>query len=79
MRLASKAVEQVAERGVEIHLDQYGHSKECDDERLGEDLLTLEAEEQHECRKERGEPPRANTAQRPSESLGLRQGNPLPN
>jgi hypothetical protein len=47
------AVEQIGEAGVEIDLDQDRHGQQRDDQRLRDDLLALEAEQQHQRRQQR--------------------------
>ena len=48
MLLAAPAVEEIGEARVEIDLDDDRHRDERDDQRLGDDLLALEGEEQHD-------------------------------
>ena len=55
MRNAEPAVQPVGERRVEIDLYQDRHGEQHDHERLLEDLRALEAEQQHERRKQRPE------------------------
>ena len=55
MGFAGHAIEQIGEPGVEIDLDQDRHGEQDDDQRLREDLLALEAEQQHQRRQQRHE------------------------
>ena len=53
MRHAEAAVEQVGQAGVEVDLDQDRHRQQRDDQRLRQDLLALEAEQQDQRRQQR--------------------------
>ncbi len=46
---------QIGEAGIEIDLDEDRHREQRDDERLRDDLLALEAEQQHQRREQRDE------------------------
>src|SRR3546814_2299084 len=48
VRLSRRPVQQVGEARVEVDLDEDRHRQQEDDERLGQDLLALEAEQQHQ-------------------------------
>ncbi len=52
---AHRAVEQVGQTGIEEHLDQDGHRQQRDDQRLGDDLFTLKAEQQDQRGEQRGQ------------------------
>lgn len=53
MRLAGGSIEKIGEAGIEVDLNQDRNRQKSDDERLGDDLLALEAEQQHEGREQR--------------------------
>ena len=55
MRFAGRPVQEVGQRRVEVDLDQDRDRQQRDDERLRDDLLALEAEEQHQGRQQRDE------------------------
>ena len=55
MRLAGCAIQQIGKTRIEIDLDQDRHRQHGDDQRLGQDLLALEAEQQHQRREQRDE------------------------
>ena len=55
MRLAGCAIQKIGETRIEIDLDQDRHGQHCDNQRLGQDLLALEAEQKHERREQRHE------------------------
>lgn len=59
----------VRQAGIEIDLNQDRHGQQCDDERLPEDLLALESEEQHQCGEQRGERRQVQTPERTFENL----------
>ena len=73
MRFAGGAIEQVGEAGVEIDLDQDRHGQQRDDQRLAQDLLALEAEQQHERRQQRDERDGLQRAQQPLRALPARR------
>lgn len=54
MLLAGDPVEQIRQTGVEIDLDEDRHSEKANYQRLGDDLFTLEPEEQDQ-RREKGD------------------------
>jgi hypothetical protein len=61
----SRAVEQIGQPGVEIDLNQDRNRQQRDDQRLGDDLLALEAEQQHQGRQQRDERDRAEPVEQP--------------
>ena len=68
------AIEQVSQPGVEIDLDQDRHRQDRDDQRLCQDLLALEAEQQHQRGQQRHQRDRLQRGQEPRE----RGGSPPP-
>ena len=76
----SRAVEQVGEAGVEIDLDEDRHRQQHDDQRLREDLLALEAEQQHQRGEQRDQRDRLQPLQRsrrrPAASRAARRATP---
>ena len=55
MRLAGCAIQKISESRIEIDLDQDRHGQHCDDQRLRQDLLALEAEQKNQRREQRHE------------------------
>ena len=51
------AVQQIGERRIEEDLDQDRHGQQRDDQRLREDRLALEGEQQHQRQQQRGDRP----------------------
>ena len=77
--LAQPAVEPVGQPGVEEHLDQDRHRQHGDHQRLADDGLALEGEQQHQREQQRRDRQRADALQRPVEGgLALAQQRAAP-
>src|SRR5215207_6943919 len=70
MRFAGRAVEQIGKPRIEIDLDEDRHRQHGDDQRLPEDLLALEAEQENERRQQGEERDRLQAGQDPRQRFG---------
>ena len=77
MRDAEPAVEQIGEPGIEVDLDQDRHGEQHDHQRLPQDLLALEAEQQDQGRQQGEQRDRLQAARAAAEAPA-RHGRPGP-